>query len=275
MHHRDNGEECQGVGPMQLTAKFLQDRADPLGGCFKPAANIRTGVERLGVLLKQRGSMHGALVGYNGSTAYADAVIKLQKVWHTRLEGHASGAAATRHGSHAAKRRPHAAGTPRTFRMTEPELMAGSDVKAFQHLLNQRLAAWGIAERVAEDGVYGIETRHAAHQVALGLGLAPAEYAQGHDAGGAPADARAEPAQRPSSSSAPRHAAPGWRSCARATRRAKGAKGAAKVASGRYPLAVRGTSWAGPGWGHTASPPRPTTGSPTTPSTSGCPSAPR
>ena len=47
------------------------------------------------MLLKQRGSMHGALVGYNGSTAYADAVIKLQKVWHTRLEGHASGGAAS------------------------------------------------------------------------------------------------------------------------------------------------------------------------------------
>ena len=63
--------------------------------------------------------------------------------------------------------------------MTEPELMAGSDVRAFQHLLNHRLAAWGIREQVAEDGVYGIETRHAAHQVALGLGLAPAEYAKG------------------------------------------------------------------------------------------------
>ena len=254
VHHRDNGEECQGVGPMQLTAKFLQDRADALGGCFKPAANIRTGVERLGVLLKQRGSMHGALVGYNGSTAYADAVIKLQKVWHTRLEGHASGAAAGGHpgnGSHAAKGgRPHAAGTPRTFRMTEPELMAGSDVKAFQHLLNQRLAAWGIAERVAEDGVYGIETRHAAHQVALGLGLAPAEYAQGHDAGGAPADARAEPAQ-PRAAQA-RRVTPrlgGEAAQEHAGREGReGAKGA-KVASGRYPLAVRGRFLGGPGVG--------------------------
>ena len=53
----------------------------------------------------------------------------------------------------------------------EPELMAGSDIKAFQHLMDHRLAAWGIGERVAEDGVYGIDTRHAAHQVALGSGL--------------------------------------------------------------------------------------------------------
>ena len=168
------------MGPMQLTAKFLQDRADQLGGCFKPGPNIRTGVERLGALIKQRGSMHGALVGYNGSTAYADAVIKLQKVWHTRLEGHASVPSSNGHGGHAGHATPaHAPGTPRTLRMTEPKLMAGSDVKAFQHLLNHRLAAWGIRERVAEDGVYGIATRHAAHQVALGLGLAPAEYAKG------------------------------------------------------------------------------------------------
>ena len=254
VHHRDNGEDCQGVGPMQLTAKFLQDRADALGGCFKPAANIRTGVERLGVLLKQRGSMHGALVGYNGSTAYADAVIKLQKVWHARLEGHASGAAASGHpgnGSHAAKNgRPHAAGTPRTFRMTEPELMAGSDVKAFQHLLNQRLAAWGIAERVAEDGVYGIDTRHAAHQVALGLGLAPAEYAKGMTPAvrqlmRAPSRRSPEQLKRAASRRA-------WVAKLRkSTRRAKGVNGAkgAKVASGRYPLAVHGRFLGGPGVG--------------------------
>ena len=112
MHHRDNGEGCQGVGPMQLTAKFLQDRADDLGGCFKPAPNIRTGVERLGALIKERGGMHGALVGYNGSTAYADAVIKLQKVWHTRLEGHASGPAASGHAGTAATRPRAATRTP-------------------------------------------------------------------------------------------------------------------------------------------------------------------
>jgi murein DD-endopeptidase MepM/ murein hydrolase activator NlpD len=198
--------------------------------------------------------MHGALVGYNGSTAYADAVIKLQKVWHTRLEGHASGAAAGGHpgnGSHAAKNgRPHAAGTPRTFRMTEPELMAGSDVKAFQHLLNQRLAAWGIAERVAEDGVYGIETRHAAHQVALGLGLAPAEYAKGMTPAvrqlmRAPSRRSPEQLKRAASRRA-------WVAKLRkSTRRAKGVNGAkgAKVASGRYPLAVRGRFLGGPGVG--------------------------
>jgi murein DD-endopeptidase MepM/ murein hydrolase activator NlpD len=251
VHHRDNGEDCQGVGPMQLTAKFLQDRADALGGCFKPAPNIRTGVERLGVLLKERGSMHGALVGYNGSTAYADAVIKLQRVWHTRLEGQASGPSSNGHGSHAGHATPaHAPGRPRTLRMTEPNLMSGSDVRAFQHLVNHRLAAWGVREHVAEDGVYGIETRHAAHQVALGLGLAPAEYAKGmtpavRELMRTPSRRTPEQLKRAASRRA-------WvaklRKASRGANGSKGAKGA-KVASGRYPLAVRGTFLGGPGVG--------------------------
>ena len=254
VHHRDRGEGCQGVGPMQLTSKFLQDRADDLGGCFKPAPNIRTGVERLGVLITERGSMHGALVGYNGSTAYADAVIKLQKVWHTRLEGRASGPAAgghTSNGGHAANGgHPHAAGTPRTFRMTEPELMAGSDIKAFQHLLNHRFAAWGIGERVAEDGVYGIETRHAAHQVAVGLGLAPAEYAKGMTP--AVRELMRAPSRRSPEQLKRAAARRAWLAKLRkSTQGAKGSKGAkgAKLASGRYPLAVRGRFLGGPGVG--------------------------
>jgi murein DD-endopeptidase MepM/ murein hydrolase activator NlpD len=248
VRHRDKGEGCQGVGPMQLTAKFLQDRADQLGGCFKPGPNIRTGVERLGALIKERGSMHGALVGYNGSTAYADAVIKLQRAWHARLEGHASGPAVgghAGHGGHAANGgHPHAPGAPRTFRMTEPELMSGADVKAFQHLLNHRLALWGVRERIAEDGVYGIDTRHAAHQVALGLGLAPADYAQGIT----PAvrslmrtPSRRTPAQLERAASQRV-----W--LAKLRKSTRGAKGA-KVASGRYPLAVRGRFLGGPGVG--------------------------
>jgi murein DD-endopeptidase MepM/ murein hydrolase activator NlpD len=251
VQHRAKGEGLQGVGPMQLTARFLQDRADELGGCFKPAPNIRTGVERLGALIKERGSMHGALVGYNGSTAYADAVIKLQKIWHARLEGHASGPAAGGHPGHAANGgHPHAPGTPRTFRMTDPELMAGADVRAFQHMLNHRLALWGVRERVAEDGVYGIETRHAAHQVALGLGLAPAEYAKGMTPAvrvlmRTPSRRTPEQLKRAASRRA-------WVAKLRkASRGAKGAKGSkgVKLASGRYPLAERGRFLGGPGVG--------------------------
>jgi murein DD-endopeptidase MepM/ murein hydrolase activator NlpD len=250
VQHRDRNEGCQGVGPMQLTAKFLQDRADHLGGCFKPAPNIRTGVERLGALIKERGSMHGALVGYNGTTAYADAVIKLQRVWHTRLEAHASGPSSNGHGSHAGPATPHAPGKPRTLRMTEPKLMSGSDVRAFQHLVNHRLAAWGIREHVAEDGVYGIETRHAAHQVALGLGLAPAEYAKGMTP--AVRELMRTPSRRTPEQLKRAASRRTWVAKLRkASRGAKGSKGAkgVKVASGRYPLAVRGTFLGGPGVG--------------------------
>jgi murein DD-endopeptidase MepM/ murein hydrolase activator NlpD len=170
------------------------------------------------------------------------------RVWHDRLEGHASTPSSNGHGGHAGHPTPaHAPGRPRTLRMTEPELMAGSDVKAFQQLLNHRLAAWGIGERVAEDGVYGIETRHAAHQVALGLGLAPAEYAKGmtpavRELMRAPSRRTPEQLKRAASRRA-------WVAKLRkSTRGAKGAKGA-KIASGRYPLAVRGTFLGGPGVG--------------------------
>ena len=134
--------------------------------------------------------------------------------------------------------------------MTEPKLMSGSDVRAFQHLINHRLAAWGVREHVAEDSVYGIETRHAAHQVALGLGLAPAEYAKGmtpavRELMRTPSRRTAEQLKRAASRRA-------WVAKLRkASRGAKGSKGAKrmKVASGRYPLAVRGTFLGGPGVG--------------------------
>ena len=60
---------------------------------------------------------------------------------------------------------------PRTFRLTTPP-MTGRDVKAFQRLLNQRFATWKIDKRVREDGRYDPKTKHAAHQVAYGLGIA-------------------------------------------------------------------------------------------------------
>ena len=251
VHHRDRGEGCQGVGPMQLTAKFLQDRADHLGGCFKPAPNIRTGVERLGALIKERGGMHGALVGYNGTTAYADAVIKLQRVWHTRLEGHASAPSSQRARQ---PRRPRDAG-PRRRQAADA---AHDRAQAHGRVRCQGLPApgqppprrVGVREHVAEDGVYGIETRHAAHQVALGLGLAPAEYANGMTPAvrqlmRTPSRRTPEQLKRAASRRA-------WVAKLRkSTRGAKGSKGAkgAKVASGRYPLAVRGTFLGGPGVG--------------------------
>ena len=248
LQHRNRGEGPQGVGPMQLTSAFLQDRADKLGGCFKPGPNIRVGVEYLASLIAKFGGVHGGLKAYNGSSAYADHVMDRARVWHDRLEGHASTPSSNGHGGHAGHPTPaHSPGRPRTLRMTEPKLMEGSDVKAFQHLLNHRFAAWGIGERVAEDGVYGIATRHAAHQVALGLGLAPAEYAKGMTPAvralmRTPSRRTPEQLKRAASRRA-------WVAKLRkSTRGAKGAKGA-KIASGRYPLAVRGTFLGGPGVG--------------------------
>ncbi len=220
--HRGN----QGVGPMQLTATFLQDRADALGGCFKVGPNIRTGVERLGALLRQHhGSVFDALVGYNGKTAYAKKVAPMVKTWHARLMGHASAPA-----GHPSAPPIHQAGAPRTFRLTKPDLMHGADVKAFQQVLNHRFAAWGIGIRVAEDGVYGMDTRHAAHQVALGLGLAPAEYAHGITP--AVRTLLRKPSRRTAQQRQRAASRRDW--LAKLRKREKGA-------SGTYPLGVRGT----------------------------------
>src|SRR5262245_34173112 len=60
--------------------------------------------------------------------------------------------------------------TPRTFRLTTP-LMHGDDVRDFQILLNRRFEAWRIGRRVGVDSAYGNETRDAAMQVCVGLGI--------------------------------------------------------------------------------------------------------
>src|SRR4051794_30203410 len=43
LHHRRAGRGAQGVGPCQLTWWEFQDRADALGGCWKPECNMRVG----------------------------------------------------------------------------------------------------------------------------------------------------------------------------------------------------------------------------------------
>ena len=219
VHHRDNGEGLPGRGADAAHGEVPPGFRRRPRRLLQADGHIRTGVERLGVLLKQRGSMHGALVGSTARPPTAATVIKLQRSrprgWRGTRPGAPRAAAPAAAATRTKNGRPHAAGTPRTFRMTEPELMAGSDVKAFQHLLNQRLAAWGIAERVAEDGVYGIDTRHAAHRGGPRPRPRAGRVREGHDAGGAPADGARRAGAAPSSSSAPRHAAPGWRSCAR------------------------------------------------------------
>ncbi|HKH16265.1 MAG TPA: hypothetical protein VKA57_01975 [Solirubrobacteraceae bacterium] len=152
----------QGVGPMQLTSAFLQDAADKLGGCWQPGPNIRVGVEFLAGNIKRTGSVRGGLVAYNGSPAYAGPVMELEEKWRRRLAG-AGGVANA---------------APRTFRLRRPR-MTGSDVAAFQRLLNKRLELWKVPAAIAEDGEFGPATRRAARQVARGLGLAAAEYEHG------------------------------------------------------------------------------------------------
>lgn len=78
----------QGIGPTQLTWWEYQDRADKLGGCWKPACNIRVGFEVLADLIKEHGEAAG-VARYNGS---GDAALKYQGQvylkrdhWHDRL----------------------------------------------------------------------------------------------------------------------------------------------------------------------------------------------
>jgi uncharacterized protein YcbK (DUF882 family)/peptidoglycan hydrolase-like protein with peptidoglycan-binding domain len=87
---RDATGNCQGVGPCQLTAKFLQDAADKAGGCFKPAVNMRIGFGHMASLMKQNGERTGARM-YNGSgdaaEAYADDLLKKAARWESIIGG--------------------------------------------------------------------------------------------------------------------------------------------------------------------------------------------
>jgi hypothetical protein len=80
----------QGVGPMQLTWWEFQDRADALGGCWRPSRNIRVGLELLAANIRQYGR-HTGIARYNGSGAaaerYARSVEALQQKWHRVLTG--------------------------------------------------------------------------------------------------------------------------------------------------------------------------------------------
>lgn len=60
--------ECQGVGPMQLTSKGLQDEADVYGGCWLPRVNIAVGMHYLGELIgKHPDDLAAGVASYNGS----------------------------------------------------------------------------------------------------------------------------------------------------------------------------------------------------------------
>lgn len=70
------------------------------------------------------------------------------------------------------------AGRVRTFHL-QPSLIKGGDVQAFQRVINQCFAGLRIGRRIAENGVYGPNTRKAAHQVAFCLGLITTDLEDG------------------------------------------------------------------------------------------------
>jgi len=83
-HLRDASSppRCQGVGPMQLTSRGLQQEADELGGCWKPRWNIAVGMHYLqGCLDAYPRDLHAGVARYNGSgpaaEAYATRVLTL------------------------------------------------------------------------------------------------------------------------------------------------------------------------------------------------------
>ena len=216
LHFRRQGLGAQGVGPMQLTSPGLQDRADALGGCWKVAPNIRVGVEYLAGNIQRLGLYRG-VAAYNGSTAYADKVLPLEKKWRAKLGAHADTDAGGGSG-------------PRTLRMRSPR-MTGSDVKALQKLFNKRFEEWKVGVRIDVDGEFGPETRKAARRVAYGLGL-DRRLPRASRPRCAPRCA-ARAAAPPPSSSAPRAAAP-W------LRKLRRAHAATSGGSGNYPLGAHG-----------------------------------
>ncbi len=159
LRNRKKGLGQQGVGPMQLTTASYQDRADKLGGCWKPGPNIMVGAQ---VLVEKTRAVGGGLrdgvKAYNfwgpPGDAYADKVMPRYRAWQKRLGASAG---------------PAPSG-PRTFRVASPEIR-GPEVKRFQRAINQRLAAWNVDKRLRIDGRYGPDTHKTARQVARGLGI--------------------------------------------------------------------------------------------------------
>ena len=95
LRNRKKGLGQQGVGPMQLTTGSYQDRADKLGGCWKPGANIMVGAQVL--VEKTRavgGGVRNGVKAYNSWSAagdhYADKLVMPRYAkWKERLGGSA------------------------------------------------------------------------------------------------------------------------------------------------------------------------------------------
>lgn len=79
------GKGYQGVGPCQLTWGGFQDKADKIGGCWRPAPNMHIGFGHLRDLIQRYGITAGA-AAYNGSGPAAEAYGKRFAVAATRWQ---------------------------------------------------------------------------------------------------------------------------------------------------------------------------------------------
>ncbi len=78
----------QGVGPTQLTWWEFQDRADALGGCWRPYINMLVGFRLVKAYVRAYGE-RVAFARYNGSgpyDPYAESVLARVKTWRSRLD---------------------------------------------------------------------------------------------------------------------------------------------------------------------------------------------
>ena len=85
-------DECgqQGIGPLQLTFRALQDRADALGGAWDPAVNTRVGLGEFVARLRRhtaRDSFSLYNTGRAGPSSYADKAMALLPHWQHLIGG--------------------------------------------------------------------------------------------------------------------------------------------------------------------------------------------
>ncbi len=217
LHFRRQGLGNQGVGPMQLTSPGLQDRADALGGCWKVDPNVRVGVEYLAGNIQRLGLYRG-VAAYNGSTAYADKVLPLEKKWRAKL------GSADAHRRRRCRPADTEGAQPAHARLRRRSA-AEADQQALRRVEGRRADRRGRRVR-ARDAQGRAPRRLRARRP--GLRLRPRDHACA-----ALQAAPAEPPDAPRRSSARRRAGRGCASCA-------GPAAAASSANGSYPLGVHG-----------------------------------
>lgn len=77
--------KMQGVGPMQLTWYEFQDRADLLGGCWRPYINILVGAQLLKEYKDSGKTWAEVATRYNGSSDYGKEVAYKITKWKSKL----------------------------------------------------------------------------------------------------------------------------------------------------------------------------------------------